>query len=99
MLRITTNEGPETATMQLEGRVTGPWASEVQKAWHSLAFSLGSRKLRVDLRGVTHVDANGKQILSEIYSKTRAEFLANTPMTKYFADQATSNGGQNGEER
>ncbi|MGA7920876.1 MAG: hypothetical protein WCA38_14520 [Candidatus Acidiferrales bacterium] len=85
--------------MRLEGRVTGPWTSEVQKAWHLLAPSLGSRKLRVDLRGVTHVDANGKLILAEIHSKTGAEFLANTPMTKYFADEAMSHGGQNGEER
>jgi anti-anti-sigma regulatory factor len=98
MLKITTSQNPDTATLRLEGRITGPWASEFQKAWHSLAISLGSRKLRVDLRGVTHIDAIGKEILAEIHSKTSAEFLANTPMSKYFAAEAMSHGGQNEEE-
>jgi anti-anti-sigma regulatory factor len=99
MLKITINQNLDTTTLRLDGRITGPWASEFQKTWHSLASSLRSRKLRVDLRGVTHIDANGKQILAEIRSKTGAEFLADTPMTKYFADEAMSPGGQNGEER
>lgn len=53
-----------------------------------LVPSLGSKILRVDLSGVTHIDAEGKQLLTQIHKKTGAEFLADTPMTKYFAEEA-----------
>jgi hypothetical protein len=42
----------------------------------------------VDLRGVTFIDKAGRTVLAEIHSKTNADFLADTPMTKYFADEA-----------
>jgi len=74
--------------MTLEGRVTGPWAKECDRAYRSVASSLGSRKLRIDLRGVTHVDESGKRLLGEIHQRTGADFVADTPMTKYFAQQA-----------
>jgi hypothetical protein len=87
-LRITVSQEPETVTMKLEGRVIGPWVTELQHAWHSLLASLGSKKLRVDLCGISHMDGNGRQVLSEIYKQTGADFLTDTPMTKYFADEA-----------
>ena len=88
MLKISVDDDPEEATLRLEGRVTGPWVDEFKKAWRSLCDSLGARKLWIDLRGVTHMSADGKQVLAEIHSKTGAEFIADTPMTKYFADEA-----------
>jgi hypothetical protein len=30
----------------------------------------------------------GRRLLAEIHAKTGAEFLADTPMTKYFAEEA-----------
>ncbi len=56
--------------------------------WQSLAPSIGISKLCVDLRGVTHMDAKGRRILAEIHRKAGADFLADTPMTKYFAEEA-----------
>jgi hypothetical protein len=53
-----------------------------------LAPSLGPRKLSVDLRGITFMDAAGRHVLAEIHDGTGAEFLADTPMTKYFAEEA-----------
>ena len=50
--------------------------------------SPGFKLLRIDLSGVTHVDAEGKQLLAQIHEETGAEFLAETPMTKYFAEEA-----------
>ena len=88
MLKITTHEGPEAAILKLEGSVTGPWVSEFQHAWLAVASSLGSRKFSVDLRGVTQMNSPARKLLAEIYSKTRAEFIANTPMIKYFAEEA-----------
>jgi hypothetical protein len=88
LLKITVSHEPEIATLRLDGRVVGPWVDEFRTAWNSLAASLGDRRLWVDLRGVTHVSAEGKRVLAEIHKATGAEFLADSPLTHYFADQA-----------
>ena len=88
-LRITIqDEAPRSITLKIEGRVTGPKVLELNRAWQDLAASLGSQRLSVDLRGVTFIDSAGRTLLAEIHSKTNADFLADTPMTKYFADEA-----------
>jgi len=74
--------------MKLEGRVTGPGSSEFDRSWQALEPSLDSRKLVIDLRGVIHMDSDARRLLAEIHRKTGAEFLADTPMTKYFAEEA-----------
>jgi len=88
-LRITIQEeAPESITLKIEGRVAGPAIPVLKRAWQDLAASLGSRKLSVDLRGVTFMDKAGRNVLAEIHTKTNAHFVADTPMTKYFADEA-----------
>jgi len=75
-------------TMKIEGKVAGHQVPELHRAWQDLEPSLGKKILRVDLRGVTHVDGTGRNLLAEIHAKTGAEFLADTPLTKYFAEEA-----------
>jgi hypothetical protein len=87
-LRITVSECPESTTMKLEGKLVGPWVAELDRVWRSLVASLGTRKFRVDLCGVDQVDPSGKKVLAEIYGSTGADFLANTPITDYYAEQA-----------
>jgi ABC-type transporter Mla MlaB component len=89
MLRITTHEEAKAVTLRLEGSVAGPVLAEFYRTWHALAASLGSRKLSVDLCGVTFVDEAGRRLLAEIHNTTAAQFLADTPFTKYFAEQAS----------
>jgi hypothetical protein len=88
MFRITIHEEPDAMMLRLEGRVAGPWVEELDRIWRSQAASLGSKRLLVQLCGVTHMDAHGRRALAEIHNKTGAEFLADTPMTKYFAEEA-----------
>jgi anti-anti-sigma regulatory factor len=87
-VRITIHEADKAVTLKIEGRVADPLVSELHRTWQELASSLGNRKLSVDLRGVTFVNGTGKHLLAEIHAKTGAEFLADTPMTKYFAEEA-----------
>jgi hypothetical protein len=68
--------------------VVGPWATEFDQTWRRLAPSLGSKKLVVDLCGVIHMDSEATRVLAEIHQETGADFVADAPMTKYFADQA-----------
>jgi hypothetical protein len=98
MLRITIHEGAKAQTIQLEGKIVGPWVEEFNRTWHSLAPSLGSKELHLDLRGVAFVDVKGRQLLREIYQTTHACFLANSPLTKYFADEAMKQSPKLGEE-
>lgn len=88
MLRISVSDSTSGTTVKLEGKVVGPWVEELRTCWRSLAPSLGSRALCLDLREVSFVDANGKELLREIYQKNSARFLADTPLTQYFAETA-----------
>lgn len=88
MLRITVLEDQMTQTIKLEGKIGGPWVEELERTWTSLAPSLGSKKLQLDLRGVAFADDEGRKLLREIYQKTHAGFLTDSPLTKYFADEA-----------
>lgn len=87
-VRITIHDEEKLVTLKIEGRAAEPLVSELHRAWQDLAPSLGSRKLSVDLRGVTFMDLAGRHLLAEIHAKTGADFLADTPMTKYFAEEA-----------
>jgi len=88
-LKITIDDGDKLVILKIEGRAAEPVVDELNRAWQDLAPSLGSRKLSVDLRGVTFMGTTGRHLLAEIHHKTGAEFLADTPMTKYFAEEAT----------
>jgi ABC-type transporter Mla MlaB component len=78
----------EKITLKIEGKVAGPQVPELNRAWQSLAPSLEAKKLLVDLRGVTYIDGTGDNLLADIHAETGAEFLADTPLTKYFAEKA-----------
>jgi anti-anti-sigma regulatory factor len=87
MLRITIKASKEMQTIQLEGKIVGPWVEEFDRAWHALETDV-SKSLRLDLCGVDFVDDRGRRLLQDIYRKTHASFLANSPLTHYFADEA-----------
>ena len=96
MLRISIHKLADTVTIKLEGRISGPWTTELGRVWQEFAPSLGSRKLSVDLSGLAFVDAGGAEILREIHQKTCADFIADSPLTKHFAEQAKSGRTGNG---
>jgi hypothetical protein len=76
--------------MKIEGKIAGQQVTELHRAWQGLTSSLGQKRLLVNLCGVTHVDGMGQKLLAEIRTKSGAEFVADTPLTKYFAELATS---------
>ena len=49
----------------------------------------------VDICGVTHADLDGRRTLADIHRVTGAEFVADTPMTKYFAAEAQRETNEN----
>lgn len=89
-MRVTIHNHPEgdAVTLKIEGKLVGTHVSELQPAWQELSASLGGRRLFVDLRGLMHVDEEGRRLLASMHATHGAEFLADTPLTKYFAEQA-----------
>ena len=82
MLKITIRETPEELVIDLSGRVAGAWAAELGQAWMKAALNRRSRAVLLDLREVTYVDAEGKQILRQIEAETGAALIATTPWTR-----------------
>ena len=88
-VRVTIHQaGGDGITLKIEGKIAGANVSTLHQAWLDLASSLGQRTLLLDLRGVTHVDKTGRNLLAEIHDRTGAKFVADTPLTKYFAEEA-----------
>src|SRR5450755_3551120 len=100
MLRITTNNSPQALTLSLEGRLEGPWVDVLAQCWSGALLNLNGRPLRIDLNGVTFVDAHGKAQLAEMYAQG-AEFLAGNLETKAIVAeiQASRVGAADGESR
>lgn len=86
LLRITVQEKTKEVTIKLEGRIAGPWVDELRRTWLSLAPSLGSKHVCLDICEVAFVDAPGKQLLTDI-RKSGAGFRADTPLTKFLVEE------------
>ena len=67
MLKITTHTNTQSTTLQLEGRLAGPWVGELKQCWLSMVNAKTRSPLSVDLSAVTYVDAEGKELLNKIY--------------------------------
>ena len=89
ILKISTQDGGfGVVTLKIEGRIVGEWASELDRTWASLMPSLDAKKLCIDICGVLYVDESGRQTLRKIVETTGAEILADSPLTKQFANEA-----------
>lgn len=87
MLKITIHESPEELEINLAGRVAGPWAEELAKVWTKTVAQLNARPVSLDLRDVTYMDEEGKEILRRIEHETHAELIATTPWTRHLVAQ------------
>jgi len=81
MLRITVHDNSESLTFQLEGRLAGPWVRELEDCWQSTPACQRKSLLRVDLTGVTFIDAAGKAFLADMH-RQGAEFVAADCLTR-----------------
>jgi hypothetical protein len=92
MLRITLEEKPGTTCIKIEGRLCGPYVEELDRTWRCLESAPRTKHLFVDLRGMTGLDEAGKRLLSEMYRKHHAEFIARSVLTEFYAQQARQAG-------
>src|SRR5579859_6925153 len=69
MLRISTDKKRHRVTLVVEGRLTGQTAPTLEQFWRELRGASPQEKFRLDLCGVTFIDAAGKALLKEIHSQ------------------------------
>ncbi len=81
MLRITVHDNPQVLTFQLEGRLAGPWLRELKDCCQSTLARQRKPILRIDLTGVTFIDAAGEACLAAMYHQG-AELVAADCLTK-----------------
>jgi anti-anti-sigma regulatory factor len=99
VLKISIEEDAAAAALKIEGKLVGPWAIELGRTWQDLWSSTKQKRLLLDIRGLTFADRTGCQILGEIVRTAGAEIIANSPLTQYFANQATTGTAASEEEK
>ncbi len=62
MLKITARNESGTATLDLEGKLAGPWVAELERCWRE-----ASGLITVRLRAVSFIDATGKALLADMH--------------------------------
>jgi hypothetical protein len=85
MLRITTHSTADTLTFQLEGRLVGPWVTELRDCWRKTPAD-GKCAVHIDLRAVTYVDAAGKELLADLYRRGAVLFAIDCLMKAVVAE-------------
>ena len=69
MLRITIHNSTNAATLNVEGRLAGPWVDELERSWRAVKDNSPDKPVIVDLCDVTFVDAEGRRLLSSMYEQ------------------------------
>jgi hypothetical protein len=67
MLRITVKENGSTRSLELEGKLSGEWVTELSRYWKENPRKPGVG-LQVILKAVSYVDSEGKHLLSEMHA-------------------------------
>jgi anti-anti-sigma regulatory factor len=88
MLRITVHDNEETLCFRLEGRLAGAWVKEVEQCWQSTLARQRKPPPRVDLTGVTFIDASGKNCLAAMH-RQGAKLIAADCLTKEIVAEIT----------
>jgi anti-anti-sigma regulatory factor len=88
MLRITIHDSPEGLTVQLEGRLAGPWVREAEECRQRTLAGRRGITVRVDLAGVTFIDGAGKAYLADMH-RQGAEFVAADCLTRAVVAEIT----------
>jgi hypothetical protein len=90
MLKITIHDRPETLTFQVEGKLIGAWARELEQSWKTSASIRDRKALIVDLTETLYIDEEGKRVLKKLF-RDGAFFRTGGAMTSSVVDELTAN--------
>jgi hypothetical protein len=75
MLKITITETPKEMRCVLQGRLFGPWVSELGAIWRRVTRTRNGRACIVELNDVTFIDKGAEELLRTM-SREGAQFIA-----------------------
>ena len=88
MLKITIHDGPEALTFQVEGKLIGAWAKELEQSWKTASSIRDRKALIVDLTETLYIDEEGKRVLKKLF-RDGALFRTAGAMTSSIVDEIT----------
>jgi hypothetical protein len=86
MLKISILDTPDRRRLVLEGKLAAPWAAELRNECRMAAAELRGRELVVELRNVTCISEDGKNVLLELM-KEGVRFRSSGVFTKHVMKQ------------
>jgi hypothetical protein len=86
VLKITIMETPTERRWIVQGRLVGPWVSELRTTWKRAHRSQDRRACIMDLNDVTFIDKGGERLLRAI-SKKGAQLIARGMYVKHVLEQ------------
>jgi len=86
VLRITITETETDRRWIVQGRLVGPWVSELRTAWKRAHRSQDKRACVIDLNDVTFIDKSGERLLRAM-SKKGAQLIARGLYLKHVLEQ------------
>src|ERR1051326_6892039 len=89
MLKITIKDEDANLRITVEGELTDQLARVLEANWHNAAVLRRSKKVLVDLCGVTSIDSAGREVLGSMIADG-AEFSVSGPKTAYIIDTLRS---------
>ena len=88
MFRATVEHEGELVTLRIEGRLSGPCLPELENCWRQAMNGNGRGRVVVDLKEVTFVSAEGKQLLERL-CRAGAQLTGDGLMTRALVQQIT----------
>lgn len=89
MLRITlvSQSSPLMLSLVcLEGKLIGPWVSELERSWEELRREAPQRPVAVELSDVTYVSPEGKALLESMW-RQGAKLESRSLLTRFLLKQ------------
>jgi anti-anti-sigma regulatory factor len=91
VLKITMTETRAERRWIVQGRLVGPWVSELRTTWKRAHRNEDKRVCIIDLNDVTFIDKNGERLLRAL-SKKGAQLVARGLYVKHVLEQLKTDG-------
>ena len=89
MLKITIHDSAGEFRLRLEGKLSGPWVTELRQCWETASSTTRGRRTVVDLREVDYVDEPGEALLADMHRRD-VELLAITPLMRSVVEECST---------
>lgn len=93
MFRATVEHNGDLVTLRIEGCLSGPCLAELEQCWSQIHAGNGTHRIVVDLKEVTFVSSQGKQLLERL-CRAGARLTADGLMTRALVEQIADSVGQ-----